>query len=477
VEVASASPPASSRLLVTACLLAAAGVGVVVAVTQSRFMGPELLLAALVGLLSLAPLAVRWWQGRFDMFEPLTFVCVIFFLFYSLGPLVHIATGEVRFGGRDFTRMYARGLALVTLPILATWIGYVLPVGRRMGERFAAPLPLTEPGLRALRRWGWRVSLVAVAGTALWLQVSGQGVARLLLPGVVASAESVGGGGQDVAWFLLTMEWLVPAFLVLAASRGFRSRFVQWSFWILMVVMYASLGFRYRILVFMGASAMLYYLKRGRRPRLLTVTAGVALVFIAAGWYAGARLYFRSFGAAGSLSFTPLDALESGLEDTRIFESFLSVTGMVPNYTDYAYAGPFVYPLVLPVPRALWPGKPWPEWLPWIAESFGTPGAMLYGMAIPNFGEYYLAFGWVGVVVGMLLFGILVRALWAWFRTDPRDPVRQAVLAISYIWLLQFMSRGYFAEMVREWCFLILPALLMMWAARRAQRRALAAGA
>jgi hypothetical protein len=480
VRLQTIAEPAPRRaapfLAALAAAAAAAAAGAAVASVQAYFHGTEILLAVLVGLICLAPLGVRVWQGRFDLFEPLTLVAAVFFLYFSFAPLVRLLTYDFSYGGRSFEPMYGRGLLLVTIPILAAWVGYALPLGRSLGERFAAPLRLTEPGLRVMRRWGWVMTAAAFAGTALWLVTFGLSPTRFLLPGVLTSSAGTA-TGPDVAWFFLAMEWLVPAFLLLVAARGFPGRWALLAYLAVVLLMYVSMAFRYRLVVFLIAAVTLYYLRRERRPSTVLLGAGGGLLFMAAGWLSLARLYINTAGQYGSLEFSLEAVLKAGLADTRIFESFMAVTYLVPDYVDYAYFDPLVYPAVLPVPRALWPGKPLPEWLGSIGKAIGTPEAVYYGAAVPGFGEYYLAFGWVGMAVGMVTFGVLARALWAWFRTDPRDPARQVVFAISNIWLMEVIIRGYLAQIVREWCFFILPALLVMWAARRAQRRALAAGA
>jgi hypothetical protein len=61
--------------------------------------------------------------------------------------------------------------------------------------------------------------------------------------------------------------------------------------------------------------------------------------------------------------------------------------------------------IVRPVPRILWPGKPTDPGFS-LPEYLGLEGVSLSMSVI---GEWYLAFGWAGVLLGGLLFGILGR--------------------------------------------------------------------
>jgi hypothetical protein len=435
-------------------------------------MGTEILLAVLVGVLALAPLGIRLLQGRFDVFEPLTLVCAVFWLYFSFAPLVRILTHDFEFVGRSFQSLYARGLLFVMVPILATWVGYSLPAGRVLGRRSMAPLRLTGPGLRILRLWGWGLAAMACGGLLLWMAVGNVSPTRLLLPGVLTEApQGTAGEGTDVPYFFQSLEWFIPAFLLLRAADGLQHRGMRWGFWLLTGIIYLSMAFRYRLVILLVATLTLAFLRKGKRPSVPLLAGGAVALFAFAGWVSLMRRYFGSYGMV-ELDTSLGTVLKSGLADTRIFDTFMAVLHTVPDFVDYVGADPFLYVFILPIPRALWPEKPNPEWLGSVGSAVGTPISGSAGLAVPNFGEFYMAFGLPGAAVGMVVFGILARALWEWFRADPHDPARQAIFAIANIWLLQVLIRGYLAQIVKEWCYFILPPLLAMWAARRAQRRA-----
>ena len=148
---------------------------------------------------------------------------------------------------------------------------------------------------------------------------------------------------------------------------------------------------------------------------------------------------------------------------------------VVPRFVPYVGALPFVYPFILPIPRFLWPGKPLPQQLATVGASIGTVESAGAGPAVPHFGEYYLAFGWPGIAVGMFLFGAASKWLWRWYRAAPDDPWRQAIFALNASMIFQAIIRGYLAQIVQEWCFIVLPAVVIATLARA--RAAQSAGA
>ena len=83
------------------------------------------------------------------------------------------------------------------------------------------------------------------------------------------------------------------------------------------------------------------------------------------------------------------------------------------------YNGRASFPLLAAlVPRALWPDKPNIELGAWFAVEIGAASISpitgrannSVNMTIP--GELYLDFGWIGVIIGCILFGALLGAFW-----------------------------------------------------------------
>ncbi|MDB4916566.1 MAG: hypothetical protein JWM95_4210 [Gemmatimonadetes bacterium] len=471
VDVAAGNAAPRTAVLATVVLIAALLLGAGLVLVLGDFYGEETALAILVGVLAVAPVIVRVCQGKFDPFEPITIVSAVYLLYFSLAPLFRISSTDFSWLGRDWRPLYVRGLTAVSAPILLTWVGYSLPLGGRIGQRLSRPMIMTEVGNRTLRRFGWALTASAVLGLAAWSAISGTRVTRFLLPGLLAGSTQGEGGGPDIQYLFMTMEWFVPAFMLLCTAGAFKRTVVRMAYWVMVLILYLSIAFRYRLIVFVIAGVMIYYLRRDKRPNMLLVIPVGAATFVALGWVSMVRGYFNSYGRQGSLTFSWATLLKSALADTRIFETFTAVLTAVPDFFGHVGMLPFYYLFLIPIPRFLWHAKPEPSWIRMVGPAIGTPEAFVAGAAFPSFGEYYMALGWTGVVAGMLLFGILLRVLWEWYRTDRFDPARQAIFAICYVWTLQVIIRGYLAQIVMEFCFFVLPAIVAMVIARRSERR------
>ena len=69
------------------------------------------------------------------------------------------------------------------------------------------------------------------------------------------------------------------------------------------------------------------------------------------------------------------------------------------------------------IPRFLWPDKPLIELGAWFALEIGVASKTDYGRANNSInmtvaGELYLDFGWIGVIIGSILFGAYISVLW-----------------------------------------------------------------
>ena len=465
-------------ILIVLLLAAAIGVGYAVGSTGEYEFGVQLLLASTLTLCILLPVLSRLWTSRFDPFEPLLIIVCVYLVYCVAGPMLRLLTGDTMLIGRSIhPSLYSHALAAVIVAVLALWAGYHLPLGGGIARTIGATRGVTiaSPAmLKRLRVFGWVLTFAAVAALVLWSKLEGASFARFFLPGILTDAETT--GGTNIAYLFLAIEWFIPAFLILSISRGFPTPLVKWGYFLFVSIAYTSLGFRYRLIIFWVSSFMLAYLQRGRRPGASILLGGAGVILLFAGWLGIARTVFQTGSQQHRATPSFTEVMRNTLSDTKVFETFAAELDAVPERVDYAGVDPYIYVFVQPIPRALWPDKPYPTFLDKIAAGIGTPAAIPAGAAVPHFGEYYLAFGWVGLIGGMLIFGVLCRTLWEWFLDDRDDPWRQVIFAASNAFLVQAIIRGYTPQIVQEWCFIILPAVMGMYLVRRDSRRSVPFG-
>ncbi len=95
------------------------------------------------------------------------------------------------------------------------------------------------------------------------------------------------------------------------------------------------------------------------------------------------------------------------------------------------------------IPRFLWPEKPLVQLGSWFAVEIGTAtigdnGRANNSINMTIMGEFYVDFGWLGVVIGCFLFGGIIRMLWnsVEFESSPYNII--GVLFGGYVLLYSF---------------------------------------
>lgn len=229
---------------------------------------------------------------------------------------------------------------------------------------------------------------------------------------------------------------------------------------------YSSLGSRYRLIFFALSSLTLYFLLSRKRPSLLTVLmiAAVGMLYLNA---IGLVRQTAGFSVAENLisidASMAFDRLLGSQGDLNIFDSYTRVLEAVPEIIPFQLGRSVLYLLVHPVPRILWPDKPYPtESL--MQVIYPSAGAT-YAYSLP--GSLYIEFGIFGVVLGMLVFGIAWRGFWL-YRCRMQGRIAADLLYAAAYPMLIFYTRGGFTANDTVW---LLSYLIPILAALRYSSR------
>lgn len=466
------SPSSAQRafVLLLGLFFLPAVIGLGLVLILSSEYGLELSLLALLLLVIMGPVVARVINGTFDVFEPITVLVAVYTFYFVIGPAINLLTGQYLFVGRDFRPLYAEGLILLIFGVASLWVGYHLPIGHKLGAAIAGRIKSDVAELATLRRYAWALTLLAVTGFVMWSVISNHSILQYFLRPLASwsgQAETQT-GGLEINYLFLCIEWLIPAFVILLASGGLRNRVVRYAYLTATVVLYASIGFRYRLVILVAAIVIAAYLRRKTRPRVVSLIAAMLVIFTLVGFVGGSRIATRLTGEA-TLGPSQEQFISGTTSDTRIFDAYLAVVDAVPERINYAYLEPIGYIFIIPIPRFIWPDKPFPDYLNDVHRAIGTSEALYSGAAIPHFGEYYLAFGIVGLILGMAAFGVGCRALWGFYKANPDNGWVRVIFAVSSGFLVQAIIRGYLSQIVSQWFFTIFPIFVGIYLARFAR--------
>jgi hypothetical protein len=291
---------------------------------------------------------------------------------------------------------------------------------------------------RALVRWG-----LAIGGGALVLRI----FIDLASLGVIGSVIQF--APHFLAFALARAGWdrrvpgAVPAALALALAEAFRALLFE----------YLRADIVSPLVAFTLGSLLG---SRSLRPLRSVTFVPMYLGAVAFVLYFAAFARTRATAPVGLERLGELREQQEFLIEQRVStqQTFLSRLSTINQLTQVARVveedgfldgGTLDYLGVAFIPRALWPEKPTIAKGAWFALRIGqanvTPSGQIVNsinMTIP--GELYLNFGWMGVFVGLVLFGALIAILWS--RTDFWRDSRN-VLGSAYGYYLLWIWLGF----------------------------------
>ncbi len=364
----------------------------------------------------------------------------------------------LRTGIDDFApALIIKALLYAGLFTLAVWIGHLIRPLSTVSRFFSKTRVETNDNL--LFFCTAAIYLVSV----LPLIMTANGVAdlwRLLLAGYTPDVD-VGwrrgmlGDQQD---FLKSVSRLLQLTIPFLGTYLLRRKLLLWQK-ILLALMMLSLFItiflsgerRVFALIVLGPLVYVFFgTSRGTRKKSLPIFAALLLVLF---WLMQAQVQFRSGGFynfdAAAVESNPLE-----MHRDNNFYWFATAVDNMPGTYDFTNEWIFLQLLTHPVPRFLWPGKPYTTGFPFIQwEEAGST------LSISVVGELYVSQGLLGIVVGGLVYGWLARH-WDELRKYLRSGNASGLIYSTGLALLLIAVRS-FGDLVLNWYVLALVIILL----------------
>jgi len=404
------------------------------------------------------------------LIDPIVLVCAFLIQFFVLAPIfmwIWGLQGSIYFRRPEPDSVVAALLAFFVM--MALWI---LAYRFRVGVMLADMLPEFGPSRRKLPgRWIEMGLLAAcVAASLWWVRLQG---------GLLAKLASDYGDRITPPLFNLSHKGLVTATLLIAwrvidaeEPRRF-DRILLGGVLAFDAFFYGILfgARKYLLFVFFGILTI-WLLRRGYRtlPKLRTA-AVMALLLI-------------FFSAWGVLRGTPMVDLATGSDDPRRqdpqafhmgyvtaltgpFGGACKVMEIFPEQEPFKYGGTLAVVALGFIPRAIWPDKPMghgKEITVYYDGPMYKPSAA-FSVGSTMVGGFWVDFGWVGVVAGGLLMGIVCRMITAYGVKGMRNgrqfrASRVLIVAVLVIGLGEVRSS--LAAMLITWILQLAPLLLAL---------------
>jgi hypothetical protein len=412
-------------VLALAALLGAAAI-VAAEFVPDATLAQILVLSLLTLILMSVAIALRPEQQMPILCDPLVLACAFLAQFFVLAPVLAHLTG---FQTLVFFIPPKPSTIVTTMAAFVLMLAFCILGNRvRLGVMVADLLPSFGPRPRKLpRRWiEMFILLASGAGCMAWIQYNGG----------ILGALNVGYGARNsppafgIAFKSLLVVTFLLAWRVIGASRRRRSDWILLGAVLLFDAVFFGIYFgarKYLLFLFFGILTI-WLLRRGLGQLPKARASAVLLLLI---------VYFSVWGSIRSKPVSVMMGMSSDYRPAAdLGMHFGMVTGLVapfggackvmeifPETEPFKHGSTLLVVLFMPIPRAIWPGKPIGIGRE-ITYYYSGPFYEYSGgwsVAPTILGEYWINFGWIGVMVGGFLLGLLFRVMTRYAVTGMKD--------------------------------------------------------
>jgi hypothetical protein len=421
-------------------------------------------------LLVFAMLERRRTAGAIDVFEPIVIFVLSWGLFFVARPIAMLVDDDFSLGPLDARPGFNGALVMAAVGTLGFAVGYIGRFGILAARRFRPNE--VEPERTMLIS---AATACALAGVLLFFAFlsRGGGIASIgtLLGGRSAAQGEFYRGAP--AYVFYGVFFCFPAALVFYwqslrdGSRTLRLFALVAS--IPPVVFSFSTGIRSWLLPMLLSYAIVHYSSRRRRPSGVSLVLAGLVVFFLGIVFVGTFRNADTRQAVGPRELlvdtvshpgeSVLSVLQGG--DSEMVALLAIINEKVPNELPFRFGTATGELFVHYVPRQVWKSKPRAGDEVFTQEVLANPYFAQAPRQYTPLANFYLDFGYFGVLVGMMMLGMLARFHFEALGRNQSGAARQLLFAATLpLWIP--LLRGSLTDTAGR-LFFVLPPLLMIF--------------
>ena len=398
-------------------------------------------------------------QSVSNLFQPIHILAFFYLCIFFLTPLFMINAHEEDCHGTNIMGGCIKGTIIVLIAFSSFCIGYLKFKKKNMVPQPIEDIPY-ERKKRILSLSYWLFGIASVLNIGLLIAI-GYNIGFLFTLGGSSGGLAEVAGIPDNLRFLFNSGYvmLVPWLFMCAYSK--KKWIVLLSSYILLVIFFAY-GWRFIIYIVVISGAIIYYRTHNKQPKLMHIVfLGLAL-FVYSTVGEVARGFMRS-GQTVSMEGINNDRFVYTLESNfDIYKTYYGIVNVYPGKYGYYYGQAVIgSPIIMWIPRIIWPDKPKGDEYPMtisVMNSCGDDAIRGAAMATPNISEYYLDFGILGVIAFSFILGLICRKMMKLYYSNSLYGIIKYALFCGF--LIQLINRGYMAQLCTLIVILYLPLLL-----------------
>lgn len=344
-------------------------------------------------------------KDNMNILHPITLVSFLYIIMFTITPMIDICSNEILWFGVNLFEYGPKGTIIAVIGYIAFCFGYSITINKK--SIYVKLRCYDHKKIKSISLSGWIVCFII---SLIYLAKSGGfSLSYILSLGIDGNINMESISSTPLGILSMFSYSLLP--LSLTYFNYGKSRILKLILFVCTLMIQLIRGFRFIVIILILSYIFFIYIKNGKRPKLKSMIIYLILFCFIIGFMGFYRDNVR-VGNEMALEKFSIDDINYALFDNfRIYKTYYSIIKAVPTLTDYMYGQQMViYTLIMFIPRAIWPSKPYPPGK--TAVELGISNyANMAGTAYPNIGEFYYEFGLLGVIFFMFLFGIWLKRI------------------------------------------------------------------
>ena len=396
--------------------------------------------------LGILPAFLLFYLARFDRFSgqlsPLKVVGWTILIGFSLKSafLSYAISNDLSFRTSYYTRESLQiGQILVLTAVFSFVVGFALYNTTRF--TFGTGRIRIAPTSLYLLYWPVFIVSVGAISTLFFIKDFHNQIASLSFVATKFVVSETTGERSTYGFLLLGADIILVYFVYALANRKHGKHFAIFAlaiFFIALNYFFSSQRFGVLIIIIAGLMALnrsIFDIRYIDNIRKILILVLVLCILSTSSFIRGERREVE----ISEISF--FKGIESTL--THAFDGVYAIdpekaTAIIVRHQDYLLGESFLMFLVAPIPRVLWPEKPNVRIGPYVAQEIldfrNRSGAPPSGI-----GEFYINFGWLGVLVGMFMLGCAAAMTKSLYLSAPDPDIGRARYVLAMLVLVFFL--------------------------------------
>lgn len=392
-----------------------------------------------------------------DYVKPEAFVSLLYLYYVIIGPLIIYSDEFMR--GRATFSTYTIGILAATISFFS------LIAGTRLQK--------VKPSLFWLKRLNSVNSSSLFYSNSLllaWISLASfflifSGNVNTILLNLIGGSKDEISVIENSSVLTLLINCLVPcvvsAYISMRISQRHRLNFYILS--VFAAIVFISFGFRYRLGIMALTLLIAEICISRKKPPLMRIFAFACSVILLFGIIGLTRSYYRGLRLENLEGLVLLDIIVAGFKDSGVFWTSSQLIDIVPKDVRHVGFMPIISTAASVIPRSIWQDKNLYEYMTNVLTHVYGSESNIGGAAILYFGEQYLMFGWLGIILFSILWGILLRWLWNSVLLSKFNLYAVYIYSVSLPCFYIFFSRGFMPLAFILTSSIILPCLLISY--------------